>query len=213
MPPASKANSRSAKPGSAAKPVRSRWTYSCAEWSPLVRELHLDDGVHRPGVGRVGGRQVGDHAELGDDQSAGPRPSCSRTNCSTSRDPLLGLLDPRAARGADVDLEGAGVDLREELAAEPRAQQPDDRGQRQHGAEDDRDSMTHRPVELPRVPADAGLDQPFPAGERAGNKGTPRGASAHAFLRSEGSARAWSMWTCGRSHWADRAGTNVRDSR
>ena len=43
-------------------------TYSWAECCALVLELDLDHRVHRPGVRRVGGRPVGDDAELADDQ-------------------------------------------------------------------------------------------------------------------------------------------------
>ena len=84
-------------------------------------ELDLDDGVHRAGVGGVGGRQVGDHAELGDDDLqvlADRLPD----ELLDPGDLLLGLLDPRAAGGPRVDLEGAGIDLGEELAAQAAAQ-------------------------------------------------------------------------------------------
>ena len=133
----------------------------------LVLELDLDDRVHRAGVGGVGGRQVGDHAQLGDDESAGPRRPCSRTNCSTWAIHLLGLLDPRAAGGPGVDLEGAGVDLGEELAAQARAQADERRRQQADGRQNHDQAVVHRAVELADVPADAGLDQGLPAGESA----------------------------------------------
>ena len=47
-------------------------------------------------------------------------PSCSLDELLDLGDTLLGLLDPRAGRRADVDLERAGVDFGEELAAQLR---------------------------------------------------------------------------------------------
>ena len=128
MPPASKANSRSENSGSDAKPGAEQVDVLLGRVLALVLELDLDDGVHRPGVGRVGGRQVGDDAELGDDHLQ-VLAELLADELLDLRDPLLGLLDPRAAGGPGVDLEGAGVDLGEELAAELRAQQTEHRGQ------------------------------------------------------------------------------------
>ena len=87
----------------------------------LVRELDLDDGVHRPGVGRIGGRQVGDHAQLGDDQLDVVARLVADESLDAG-DHLLGFLDAGAAGGPGVNLEGARVDLREKLAPQSRAQ-------------------------------------------------------------------------------------------
>jgi hypothetical protein len=69
---------------------------------------------------------------------------------------------------ADVDLEGAGVDFGEELAPEPGAQQPENRDQAQHGAQDHHEPAPHHPVVLAGVPAVSGLDHPLAPDERAG---------------------------------------------
>ena len=68
MPPASKANSRSLNFGSWANRVRRMWTYSCADFFRSSGSWILIDGVHRAGVGGVGGRPVGCHADLGEDE-------------------------------------------------------------------------------------------------------------------------------------------------
>ena len=81
-------------------------------------------------------------------------------------DPLLGLLDAGAAGGADVHLEGAGVDLGEELAAQLGAEQAEDGDQQRDGAEDGQQAVLHHRVEPADVPGDAPLDQRLPAGER-----------------------------------------------
>ena len=96
------------------------WTYSWAEWLAVVRQLDLDDGVHRAGVGRVGGRPVGRDADLADDQSPGRRRSSRGRTVSTSAIRLSVSSMRVPACGADVDLEGAGVHLGEELAAQLR---------------------------------------------------------------------------------------------
>ena len=62
MPPASKANSRSRNFGILGQPVAELLDVFLGRVLALVLELDLDDRVHRPGVGGVGGRQVGDDA-------------------------------------------------------------------------------------------------------------------------------------------------------
>ena len=87
---------------------------SASSWTRTI-------GVHRPGVGGVGGRPVGGHADLGDDDLEVLLGSTfSRMNFSTRRrSGRLRDLDPGAGLAArTVHLEGAGVDLGEELAAE-----------------------------------------------------------------------------------------------
>ena len=96
---------------------------------PLVLQLDLDHGVHRAGVGRIGRRPVGRHADLADEQLQIVAQLLANELLHL-RDIGFGDFDPRAAGGPHVDLEGPGVDLREELAAEPGAQQKD-RGDQQ----------------------------------------------------------------------------------
>ena len=95
-----------AEPGILGQPVAELLDVFLGRVLALVLELDLDDRVHRPGVGGVGGRQVGDHAQLGDDdlQVLADRLADELLDLG---DLLLGLLDPRAAGCAGVDLEGA----------------------------------------------------------------------------------------------------------
>ena len=127
MPPASKANSRSRKLRVLAKPVRSMLDVFLSGVLAFVLELDLDDRIHRSGVGRVGGRQVGDDPELGNDDLKVIADRLPDEFLDLG-DPLFGLLDARAAGGPDVDLEGARIDLGEKLAAQLRSQT--DRGSR-----------------------------------------------------------------------------------
>jgi len=83
MPPASKANSRSAEPaGRDANPARSRCNPLLRPSAPLLGELDLDPPRHLPGVRGCRRRQVGDHTDLGDDQLQ-VAPSTSLTYAST----------------------------------------------------------------------------------------------------------------------------------
>ena len=149
----------------------------------MLDELDLDHGVHRAGVGRVGGRQVGDHPDLGDDDLDVVADRLA-DELLDPLDLLLGLLDPGPAGRPGVDLERAGVDLREEFASELAAQQAEDRHQRHHGAENDQESASHRPIELADVPADADVDQPLPPGECCGQHAlSGRGIAVSILLR------------------------------
>ena len=144
----------------------------------LGGELDLDDGVHRPGVGGVGGRPVGRHADLGDVELQ-VRVGLALLDILAGRglvddladdlldlgDLLLGQLDPGAAGGTDVDLEGAGVDLGEELAAELRADAHQRHGQQHHRPDHRQQAMPEDPGQQRRVAGDPRLDQPLPAGE------------------------------------------------
>ena len=141
---------------------------------PLGPELDLDDGVHRSRVGGVGGRPVGVDAELGDDQLE-VRTDTPADELLDLGNLLLGLLDAGAAGGADVHLEGAGVDFGEELAAEPGAEQAD-RGDQGHDGQADREhAMVQDGVEPADVPGDRPRDHGFPAGEGATDEAAARG--------------------------------------
>src|SRR4051812_29553102 len=99
----------------------------------LVLELDLDDSVHRAGVGGERGRPVGGDADLADDNF----------QVLTDRlfdklfdmdNPFLGLFDPGAGAGPDVDFKGAGIDFGEEFAPQLRADAEDDEEQQEGGA-------------------------------------------------------------------------------
>ena len=117
-----------AKFGSLAKPGAEPVDVFLGRVLALVLELDLDDRVHRPGVGRVGGRQVGDDAQLGDDDLEVVADRLADEILDLG-DPLLGLFDARAAGRPGIDLEGTRIDLGEELAAQPRAQPAERRHQ------------------------------------------------------------------------------------
>ena len=89
----------------------------------------------------------------------------SRTILLDGGDALLGLLDAEAGRGPDVHLEGAGVDLGEELLAE-HGPEEDDR-QRQEAEADGHglEPVPQDDVECPDIVVDARLDHPLPAAE------------------------------------------------
>ena len=203
MPPASKANSRSANAsGSSAKPSRSRWTYSCAELVALVLELDLDHRVHRPGVGGVGGRPVGVHADLGDDQLQVVADRALRHSSSTSATRLLGLLDPRAGSAPHVDLEGAGVDLGEELAAELRPEPDDDATSSANAPITTSQRMAHhRRAARGRSRRWPSRSAP-PSARTAGRAGrlVPAVSRARCGARSRRRGARSGLWPCARSH-------------
>ena len=161
----------------------------------VLGELDLDHRVHRPGVGRVGGRQVGDHAELGDDQLRGRRRALrgrtSRPARSSPRSPRSGCRWGRGRR------------------SRRRRHRP--RGRTRGGARDRAttrvaasrptatptvsDAVAHDPVEQPRrTSAMPRVDQPLPPGEGAGRSaraGCARGRHA--------------PWPCRRAGWSHDA--------
>ena len=82
-------------------------------------------GPARPlvdGVDRIARR---DDADVADRDLDVLRPTSCRSSSSAAMRDLLGLLDPRAGRGPDAELEPAGVDLGKDLQPEPRARHDD----------------------------------------------------------------------------------------
>ncbi len=82
-------------------------------------------------------------------------------------DSFLGFFDAGAAGRPDIDLERAGIDLGEELAAQPRAQPAQRRHQQPDRDQHHGESIVHHAIELADVPADPGFDQGFPPREKA----------------------------------------------
>ena len=128
-------------------------------------KLDLDHGVHRAGVGRVGRRPVRRHADLGEDELEVFLVDRLANELLDGRDALLGLLDSQPRGGPHIHLEGAGVDLGEELLAEHR---PEERDRQRQQAEADRHGLEPIPqhdVECLDVVRDARVDRLLPAVE------------------------------------------------
>ena len=208
-PPASKAKSMSRNRGSLATPGADQVHVLLRRLGPVLRELDLDDGVHRAGVGGVGGRPVGVDADLGDDQLQVVLGDRLLDELLDLGDLLLGLLDPGAARGADVHLEGAGVDLGEELAAQDRPEHDERRRQEPEG--DARSSAAgaggrrRAPARRPRT---SRRSSP-PSGRRPA-PARPAPFRCQPFRFRDRSPCPWA-WACGLSQAALQAGTSVRD--
>ena len=132
---------------------------------PLGRELDLDDGIHRAGVGRVRRRPVGRDAQLREHQLQVFLVDDLADIIFHRRDPLLRLLDSQARRRPHVHLERARIDLGEELLAQHRPEKDD--GERQQAIGDDKgcDPVPQDEVEPLDVVLDAGIDHPLPAVE------------------------------------------------
>ena len=199
--------------GSLAKPSRSRSTYSWAECSRSCVELHLDDRVHRAGVGRVGGRPVGRHAQSREMMISRSSPIVSRTNCfdlrrSSSRSPRSACRWRRGRRSRRRRRRPRG--RTRGAAACPRRQQ---HRHQQHDGDRDR---RQRDVAAP---------------DRAAARTRRCRASISASQLREGAADRAALGACGmavlvvRPRWrpmrrraacsqaAQRDGTNDRDSR
>ncbi len=119
---------------------------------------HPHHGVLRPphplkhGVDRVGG---GNRAEVAQGHLHVVRSGGLLDDLEGLQGNLLGPVDVRSVRGADAKAELPGVDGREDLRAQPRAQPPDDR------------HATRRDTR-PRDPSGSGRSSPAATRSRAG---------------------------------------------
>ena len=189
-------------------------------------QLNLDDGVHRPGVGRVRGRQVGDDAQLGDDQLQ-VFAKLFADKVLDLGDQLLGLFDSRAARCPGIDLECARVDFRKELAAQswPQDRRSPRPATRQPPAprRDDNSSRDRAARTYQAIPASITASHRANSTARTDRAGRPAVVRAllgsltdhddrrDARCRDQHRVHAWPP--CGFSQRAERDGTNVRDKK
>ena len=153
----------------------------------------LDHGIHRAGVGRVGGGPVGPDAQFAQRSIPG-RPDRLLDELLDFGHRLLGLLDAGAGLGTDVDFEGAGIDLGKELAAQVRAQAAPRPARSSPAAPSTVAAVLQHAIELARVPVDAGVDPALIRRQTAGDR-----------QRRPAPARAG---RCGLSQAAARLGTN-----
>ncbi len=107
----------------------------------------------------------------------------SRIASSTSAEVPLGLLEPRAGRGADVQAELAGIDRREEVVA-------DERQQRQPADDDQRRTTANTRPRCAQVPRQHARRTPSRSRSNARSN-----AGVDAGRRSQPRAGAW-PWAC-----------------
>ena len=100
---------------------------------PFLGQLDPNDRVHLAGVGRIGRRPVGRYADLRDDDLEVLWGNLLLDEGFDLIDPPVGDAQPCTAGGPDIDLEGAGVGLREELAADRQRQEQEHQGQQHVG--------------------------------------------------------------------------------
>ena len=167
MPPASKANSSSLNSGLLGAALTQLGDVFLGGFLPLRRELDLDDGIHRAGVGSVSRRPVGGDAQLREHELEVFLVDDLADIVFHCRDPLLGLLDAQTRGRPHVDLERARIDLGEELLAQPRPENDGDHHQQAVGEDNGRELVLQDIVEPLGVIIDAGINHPLPAVEGA----------------------------------------------
>ena len=185
MPPASKANSRSGTGDPGASPLRSLLDVFLRRVLALVLELHLDDRVHRAGVGGVGGRQVGDHAELRDDNLQVARRSTrgrtARPGRSSSRSPRSACRWRRGRRSRRRRHRPRGRTRGAAGCPGRRASPPAGRRRPARPSA----AVVHRADRAAGRTSDAGVDQGFPARSAAKQPAASRPAGVGDRFRLE----------------------------
>src|SRR5208337_1098581 len=131
----------------------------------FLGQLDADDGVHLAGVLGVGGRPVGGHADLGDNQFEVFGEDVLFEELLDLGDSLVGDSQPGAAGGADVHFQGAGIGLREVFAAEGRGDEEEYQQEGRVGDDDGRPAAVEHPVEHFAVSVDEAIDCALPAVE------------------------------------------------